>query len=57
MKSVLVALILIALAAAAAVVWRRQQQPRKHKSQFFRHTFDESGAGNMPEPLPRDPLK
>ncbi|MGY4396987.1 hypothetical protein ACVWZA_002178 [Sphingomonas sp. UYAg733] len=44
-----IALIILALIALAAVGYltMRSRAPRKRRSQFFSHTFDNSGAGKV----------
>ncbi|MES2058626.1 MAG: hypothetical protein V4564_21995 [Pseudomonadota bacterium] len=45
------ALVIIILAAIVAIIYftMRSHAPRRKRSQFFSHTFDNSGAGKVPD--------
>ncbi|QNA84546.1 hypothetical protein G4G27_11505 [Sphingomonas sp. So64.6b] len=49
MKIALAIILILVVLGAVGYLTMRSRAPRKRRSQFFSHTFDNSGAGKVPD--------
>ena len=49
MKIALAIVLILVVLGAVGYLTMRSRAPRKRRSQFFTHTFDNSGAGKVPD--------